>query len=285
MIDSHAHLISDDHDRYRPAPISGALRPHDLDDPMTAERLLREMDKGGVERAVLVQRGQVYGYDSSYICDSVDRYPDRFAAVVAIDGLAADAADQVRRWVDGRGAAGVRVMEPARGADPGWFANPAVWETVADLGVPLCIHVFAWARADVLPTAIAMADRYPTVKLVFDHFTNMAGDSGPPDHGVDELMVALAARPQVNMKFTTLPLGPLEARGVDTARVVDRVAALFAPDRLMWGSDIGQSKGSYAEMLAMGRRAVEGQGARARQQMLGGVAGRLYGGGPASGPA
>lgn len=276
MIDSHAHLISDDPERYKPAPLSGDLRPGDLDDPMTAERLLGEMDRAGVERAVLVQRGQVYGFDSSYICDAAERYPDRFVAVVSINGLADDVAAQVRHWVSERGARGLRVMEPSRDADPAWFANPELWRAAAEFDVPLCIHVFRWARSSVLPKVADLAAQFPAVDVVIDHFSNIDAEQGPPDHGVDALMSLLASRPNVIMKFTTIPLGALEAKGIDTAAVTDRVAQLFTPDRMMWGSDIGQSKGRFSDMTAMGRRAVAHHEVDARHQMLGQVAARLY---------
>ena len=122
MFDSHAHLISDDTGRYPPDPLSGEVRAGDLDDPMTAERLLREMDSQGVERAAVVQRSHVYGFDNSYVCDAAAAHADRLAAVCAIDGRSPDCGDQVRRWV-GRGAAGVRMMEPFKGADAAWFAG------------------------------------------------------------------------------------------------------------------------------------------------------------------
>ena len=67
IFDSHAHVISEDFDRYPASPLSGKLDRR-LDDPMTAERLIREMDAARVRHAVLVQRAHVYGYDNRYVC-------------------------------------------------------------------------------------------------------------------------------------------------------------------------------------------------------------------------
>ena len=56
LVDTHAHLVTGDTANYPPAPPSGELKPDDLADPMTVERLLGEMDANGVGRALLVQR-------------------------------------------------------------------------------------------------------------------------------------------------------------------------------------------------------------------------------------
>ena len=69
MIDSHAHVISDDFEKYPVDPIGGRLKPGVVDQPITAESLLRMMDAQRVERAVLVQRAHIYGYANEYVVD------------------------------------------------------------------------------------------------------------------------------------------------------------------------------------------------------------------------
>jgi len=43
------------------------------------------MDEHQVERACLVQRGHVYGYDNSYILDAAHLHPGRLHPVVILD--------------------------------------------------------------------------------------------------------------------------------------------------------------------------------------------------------
>ncbi len=78
MFDSHAHLISADSEQYPPAPPSGQLKPGELDDPLTVERLLSGNGQSGVEKAVLVQRGSVYGFNNDYVCDAAARLSGSF---------------------------------------------------------------------------------------------------------------------------------------------------------------------------------------------------------------
>lgn len=282
MIDSHAHLISGDEAKYPPAPPEGLVRPADFENPMTAERLLREMDGAGVEKAVLVQRGSVYGIDSSYVCDSAARFPRRLTAVCAIDATLPDCAERVCYWVTGRGAAGIRLMELVRGRGFDWLDSPAAreaWAAAADLGVPVCVHVFPWNRLEGLTRLLAILDAIPGLTVVVDHFTAMQSDAGPPDHGVDDLLARLARFEGTNVKFTTIPLGKLEKDGVDARPVVHRVMDLFGAERMMWGSDIAQSPGAYDEMVSLGRNAVAGLSATQQEAVLGGTAARIYGAG------
>jgi predicted TIM-barrel fold metal-dependent hydrolase len=280
MIDTHAHLVTGDTGAYPPSPPSGAINPGDLDDPMTVERLIGEMDATGVDKAVLVQRGSIYGFDSSYVCDSAARFPERLAAVCSIDATAAGCAESVRHWVGERGAAGVRMMELVKGSDIGWLDSPLAreaWQAAADLGAPVCVHFFPWNRTEGLTRLDAIVRAIPGLTVVIDHFAAIKSDAGPPDHGVDELLETVAKHEGVTIKFTTIPLGRLEEAGIDYRPVVARVKDLFGAERIMWGSDVTQSPGSYEHMAVLGRRAVEQMSAAEQEQILAGTAQRVYG--------
>jgi len=280
MIDTHAHLVTDDVKNYPPSPPSGSLNPVDLDNPMTVERLLEEMDGAGVDKAVLVQRGSIYGFDSSYVCDSAWRYPARLAAVCSIDATAADCAERVRYWTDGRGAVGIRLMELVKGADISWLDSPSArmaWRAALERNIPVCVHFFPWNRAEGLTRLCDILVEMPDLTVVIDHFAAIRSDAGPPDHGVDDLLARVADFAGVTIKFTTIPLGRLHDAGIDARPVVERIAALFGPERMMWGSDITQSPGSYAHMVALGRSAVAHLPADAQQAILVGTARRIYG--------
>ncbi len=280
MIDSHAHLLSDDPMRYPPSPPSGELKPGELDDPMTIGRLLGEMDKAGVDKAVLVQRGSVYGFDNSYVCDSAEAYPDRLAAVCAINGEADDAAERVRYWVKDRGAVGIRFMELVRGADIGWLDSDnsrKAWRTAHDLGVPVCVHFFPWNRRAGLTHLRSILGELPEVSVVIDHFSNMSVDDGAPDYGVDDLLAAVADFSGVNVKYTTIPLGRLAQAGTDATPIVRRVVDLFGADRVMWGSDISQSPGTYDYMADLARTSVALLDDAQKEQVLDGTTRAVYG--------
>ncbi|HUI59107.1 MAG TPA: amidohydrolase family protein [Steroidobacteraceae bacterium] len=280
IVDTHAHLIADDEVNYPTNLPPGAARPPELQQPMTAERLLVQMDRCGVERAVLVQRGSLYGFDNRYVCDSAERHPDRFVAVCAIDAAAADSPERVRFWVRDRGARGIRLMQLVKGPDMGWLHSPhalAAWREAHRLQTPVCVHLFPWNRRAGLEALSSIFTELPGIRVVIDHFSNMDVLAGPPDHGVDELLSGVARHSGAYVKFTTIPLGKLHASGVDAAPIVARVVSLFGAQRVMWGSDINQSPGEYGHMVALGRQAVRALSAEQQAWLMSGAAMTAYG--------
>jgi L-fuconolactonase len=278
IFDSHAHLVSDDFARYPPAPLSGKLdRP--LDDPMTAEKLLGLMDAQGVDRAVAVQRAHVYGYDNRYVCDAAQKYPDRLVAVCCIDAAATDAAERARFWLVERAAAGLRLTEPYKGSGIGWMASPAakaVWQVAEELGSSLCLHMYRWNRIETLEAIPALLEEFPRVNLVIDHASNLAAEGGDPDHGVDAALAALARFERVYQKFTAINFGKMQTQGLPLAPVVTRVVKEFGADRVMWGSDVAQSPGTYAELLAMAAASAAELSANDQRQVLHDTGASLY---------
>jgi L-fuconolactonase len=278
IFDSHAHLVSADFERYPPAPLSGTLdRP--LDDPMTAEKLLRLMDEQGVGRAVAVQRAHVYGYDNRYVCDAAEKYPDRLVAVCCIDAVAEDAEALARHWLVERAAAGLRLTEPYKGSGIGWFASPAaraVWRVAEEMGASLCLHMYRWNRTETLEALPALLTEFPRAIVIIDHASNVIAEQGAPDYGVDSALARLARFPGVYQKFTAINFGRLAALGLPLAPVVNRVVEEFSAERVMWGSDVAQSAGAYADLVAMAKTSTADLDAGQRQCVLSDTAAGVY---------
>jgi predicted TIM-barrel fold metal-dependent hydrolase len=280
IFDAHAHIVSDDAARYPPNPLSGTVRPGDLDDPNTAERLVRLLDENGVERALLVQRAHIYGYDNSYVVDAAARYPDRFRAMCAIDALDSRAPERIRHWVQERGAIGIRFSEPHRGADTSWFDSATAltaWETAAQLGISVRLHLYRWNRAVCLPAIAALLERFPQTTVVLDHISNFGAEEGPPDYGLDPPLRALVRFPNLLLLLSTINLGNLAARNLPADRVIEHLVTVFGARRVLWGSDIGQSKGIYAEMVALATAAAAALGDDDQRQLLYGTGKAVYG--------
>lgn len=286
IIDTHAHIVANNPQRYPPAPLGGTLDPGALDDPVTAERLLRLMDENRVDRAVLVQRAHIYGYDNSYVVDSAQRYPDRLSAVICVDAEDEQAPAQVRHWIGERGAVGLRLVAPGATsptvATPGlgmdWFAGTRAlraWQTAAEFGASVCIHFFRWNRIEGLSALQRIAARFPATKIVLDHVSNIAAEDGGPDFGVDDTLRMLCAYRNVYQKITTINFGRLVSQAKPLAPVAERIVQVCGADRVMWGSDITQSKGTYAQMIAWAQAALAN--IASREQVLASNAADVYG--------
>ncbi|MBL8552490.1 MAG: amidohydrolase [Hyphomonadaceae bacterium] len=276
IFDVHAHLISNDRERYPYAPLGGVVDESVLRDPITAERLLDEMDACGVERAVVVQRAHVYGIDNRYVLDAAAASPERFCALVLVNPLAEDVAAAVRNWVGVRGAIGVRLTAPSQECGLDWLASPAAlaaWDAARDAGASMRVHFYAWNREAGLSETLKLARRYAETPIVLDHLSNLPPDS----EDVDDLLKAVGDCANVSIMFSSINAQRAQAAGVALSHIVGRVVGVFGPERVMWGSDVGQSKAPYRDMVAAALAATAPLPAAAQRDVLWGAASRIYG--------
>jgi predicted TIM-barrel fold metal-dependent hydrolase len=280
LFDTHAHLISDDWETYQARPMSPGLpTPPRPDYTVTVEALIAMMDAEAVSEACLVQRGHVYGYDNSYIVDSAARYPDRLHPVVILDAQD-PATPALYREMAARGQVGGFRMAVARPwmLDTGWLCSPTamqIWEACAEFRTPLAMILFMNQLSYLLPLVKILARQFPDLPILLDHGAMpygmtqyevaLAEERGepvvmppPPDFGIDRTIALFEDTPNVHFKITEINMERLTKAGVRPAHIVRRMVDSFGPDRLMWGSDVGQSMlWSYAEKAAMARAAAD----------------------------
>lgn len=280
LFDTHAHLISDDWDKYQAKALTPTLPTPDRPNySVTAESLVDMMDANNVERACLVQRGHVYGFDNSYIIDSAARFPDRLHPVVILDTQDPDTPAAYRNMVRNERVRGFR-MANARPwlLDTAWMSSPSamdVWKACADLGTPMTIIFYQKQLSYNLPLLKIIANQFPDLPIIIDHCgmpygmtqveVGYAEEDGeeinlppPPDFGINETIKIFEDVPNVYFKFTEINIERLAAEKIRPAHIVRRLVDGFGPDRLMWGSDIGQSMlWSYEEKVEMARSAAD----------------------------
>jgi L-fuconolactonase len=280
LFDTHAHLIAEDWDRYPVQPLAPNLPLPDRPSfSVTGEALLEMMDAQAVRTACLVQRGHVYGYDNSYIIDAARQAPGRLHPVVILDAQDPATPTRYRDMVGHDHVRGFR-MAQARPhlLDTGWLCSPTaleVWRACADLGTPMTLIVFMNHLPYQLPLIKILAEMFPSLPILLDHGAMPFGMTqyevalaqeegravvmpGPPHFGIDRTIAIFENVPNVYFKITEINMERLLAENVRPAHIVRRMVDSFGPDRLMWGSDIGQSmKWSYAEKTQMARRAAD----------------------------
>ena len=270
LFDAHAHLVADDQQAYPRNPMQRAANapprlpgvigkpgghhgPQPINEVPDVSRMLGWMAHEGVDGAVAVQKRMIYRYDNSYILDSSDRHPDIFSAVVILDAEDAGTAPLVRRYITEHGLAGVRLFG-GRGADGGmpWLNSPMAlktWEVAQAHGLVMDLEVLAiGGGGPSIPTLIELARRYPNVRLVLDHLLEPEMDEG--EHfGLDERYETLSPIPNISFKWTSINLDICREMGIPAPRVLRRAVDLYGADRIMWGSDIGTSSGTYQDMV------------------------------------
>lgn len=278
LLDAHALIRADDAARYPFAPLGPPLELHEREQGTTAAQLLEALDAQGVERAILVQRGRLYGYDNRYVCDSAAAHPRRLQFVCQVDPSDPDCARRTQEWIR-RGAAGVRFMEPVKGATLAWLDGAGarnVWRVACEAGVPIGAHFFPWNRAAGLELLARLLSELLPRALVLDGLAGSAVDAGPPDFGIDAPLRTVMAFPCTYLKLTTMTLMRLAAAKLAASALLRRLAELFGTDRLLWGSDVLAPGQRYESAVALCLEASAGLAPRDRERLLHGTAAALY---------
>jgi predicted TIM-barrel fold metal-dependent hydrolase len=283
LFDAHAHFVSDDFARYPltddvpgrfPPPGRVGLRERVAAVPLTAENILGWWDASGVAGGVGVQYRTAYGTDNSYLLDCARRWPDRIRPVVVVDG-ADPATPGTLANLATRGVAGLRLTGVAEAGYP-WLESDAVldtWAAADALGLAVVLmYVPPGTSAAALRHIAATAARFPNTRVVLDHIGWLA-PLGAPDYGVTAGHRAVAELPNVHLKLTTLNL---EHAAAPTDELVAHLVRVFGADRLMWGSDVGNSPGSYPELVDLARTATRRLDPAERAAVLGGTARRVF---------
>jgi L-fuconolactonase len=241
------------------------------------ESLLFQMERCGVEQAVLIQiKGQ---FDNDYQFECLRRYPSRFASVVIVDTHRSDASEHLARLAD-QGASGVRFQADTRspGEDP-----LAIWRTAARLGLPVsCGGTAPLFASDQFAELLAAITQIP---IVLEHLGSV---NQPTEAQVEqfERILALSRFPNAYLKLPGL--GEFCRRAMPVTEpfpfeqpippLLERVYQAFGSSRLMWGSDyppVSAREGYHAAL----RWPLEQLGSKSqqdREQIFGGTARAVF---------
>lgn len=285
VIDTHVHVWANDPARFPFAhPTQRNFQPPAL--AGTAEMLLEEMERHGIDFAVLVQV-IYYGWDNRYLAEVLSRHPHHFRAQGLIDPTAPDVAARLEFWMREHRFSGMRLSPIYYKGREEWMTSAAhheLWRKAAKLGAIFNFFIAApqLARLDTMLAA------HPDVKVVIDHLARV--DLAGPDADAEVAQLAALARHRnVWVKISELNLlsPSKKAPYADTWPCLRRVYEAFGPDRLIWGTGFpGATRAQagrppLADELALIRGQIPVFSASDRAKLLGENAARLWGfGGP-----
>lgn len=271
LFDTHAHIISADPVAYPPSKDGqgSTLRP------FTAEQLREGLDEANVHKACIVQRFHYYREDNSYVLDACAADPDRFVPVIMLDGQNRDSPDHLTRLSQEQPIGGIRFGNPSLANwDTQWLNSPgvmAIWERSASLNIPVTVIMFEPHSSYNLPAIKIIADRFPDLAVIIDHLGTQIGATPEgwkqredptrdpyitaPDFGITSALRQLINCQNVSFKFSGINLSCMEADGVDSAAFLRMFVDEFGAERVVFGSDIGQTKGPYSDIVAKLRQA------------------------------
>ena len=275
IIDVHNHVIASDTARYPFAPLGGKQSEWSATRPVTAEGLIAEMDKAGVAKSAVVHASTAYGFDNSYLADSVAKYPDRFTGVFSIDMFAADAREQLGRWMRA-GLTGMRLFTTGSTA-PGqadWLADPRtfpVWERAEEVNLPVCLQM----RAEGVPDLLKLLARFRRVPIILDHLARPVISDGPPYKSAQWLF-DLAAYPNLFLKLTTRTVEQASEGKSTPGEFFPRLVAAFGAGRIAWGSNFPAHAGPLSRLAGEAKHALACLSQPEQASIFAGTARRLY---------
>ncbi|SNZ15173.1 Predicted metal-dependent hydrolase, TIM-barrel fold [Natronoarchaeum philippinense] len=259
MLDSHTHAwgpASAAHP-WTNGPLLDLVDDFDVHTVYTADRLLADMDRNGVDEAVVVGYPICDWTDNWYTLDAAAGH-DRLYGIVMIDPFADDAAEQLRRCMATDGVLGVR-LGAACPYDRMWetfdpsvtWLRDAIEETEFwDAAVETDAAVQILCDHGQLDQALELVEAYPELTYLFDHFAH-AGPETPTDETFGQFAdlaeydsVAVKVSEIVHMSDSAFPYA-------DMYEHVRWLLETFGRERVIWGSDYPNvsDAASYAEAI------------------------------------
>ncbi|HEX6997706.1 MAG TPA: amidohydrolase family protein [Gammaproteobacteria bacterium] len=250
LFDCHAHFYTNDADRYPFDAHTARYGPERMiakamANPMTPDVVFEFWEAAGVERGLGVQYSSTYYTDNRYLLDISARHPDRIIPIVILDATDRATPGTLERMARENGIAGVRFMGGAnqQGVFP-YLSDAAegAWELANELGLSITLMPLGRHGGAALRRVKQLAERYANVAVVLDHIGFPRYSTSPETFGFTPDHLALAGTDNIYYKYTTFLIEMLLGDDTPLRDFLAFAAETFGADRMIWGSDIGNSE-------------------------------------------
>jgi predicted TIM-barrel fold metal-dependent hydrolase len=275
IIDVHCHVVSPDRVTYPLAPIGGKQSDWSSERPTTPEQLLAAMDEAGVTKAAVVQASTAYGHNSSYLADSIKRFPQRFTGVFSVDPLDPDALKQMDHWAS-LGMTGMRVFTTGS-TMPGqqtWLDDERaypVWEKAGTMKLPVAMQM----TAEGIPLLLTLIKRFPQTNFLLDHLARPVINDGPP-YAKAQSLWDLAQYPNVYLKLTSRTVEHCQQGHSTPEAFMTKLMQTFGSKRILWGSNYPAHNDTLANIVKETLHVIASLSPEDKANVLSGTAKALY---------
>ena len=216
-------------------------------EPFSPDDLMVEMDRAGVQRAVLVPPSWE-GHRNALCLGAAQRHPDRFAVMGRLPLDAPDSRDRFAEWKFIPGMLGARLnfrraaIRQLREGNVDWIFRQA--EAVS---LPLMLFV----NEDFAAVGL-LAERHPGLRLVLDHMGAHVEQRGAAAFEHLGELLRLARFGNVAVKASALPCAAEDGypyRSVEP--FLKATLDAFGPHRVFWGSDLTRLPCDYRDAVTM----------------------------------
>ena len=210
----------------------------------TADDLLKEMDAGGVNAALIHPPASWDPSSNELAVEAARQHPDRLAILGNFPLDKPESRKLIDTWKQRPGMLGLRfaLLQPHQQT---WLTDGTMewlWPAAERAGLPVAL-----IGGNFVQAMGAIAERHPGLKLIVDHF-------GRPDAAWSNLsdVVALARYPNIALKATGAPsysTDPYPYRNIHAN--IRRLYDAYGPARMFWGTDITRMRCSWRQCLTM----------------------------------
>jgi L-fuconolactonase len=284
LFDAHIHFFTSDTGRY-PVDLRNAREPEEimrarlLRAPVIPAEMLATWDQLGIGAGLGVQYSGAYKADNSYLLDVARANPRRIGTEIILNSANPESPALLRRLAAAQRVSAVRLtgFVDADGDLP-WLKSPGaieIWAAARELKLPIGITYLKMVPTGAaLTTVRALSDRFPDCTIILEHlgWTGSTGseDGLLPDH------LALRDHANIRFKWTTLNIDALSAAGIAPQAFLRASVDAFGAERLMWGSDYGNTTRPYAGIVADAHDAARRLNAAEANAVMGGSARALF---------
>ena len=245
LVDAQVHIWAASTPE-RPWP--GRHKPH-RPEPFSKNELLAEMNKAGVDRAVIVPPSWE-GDRNDLALEAARQHPDRFAIMGVLELQSPAARGLMATWRKQPGMLGIRlaVRQPPYSALLNEGQLEWLWTEAEQADIPVMIVV----APTQLPLIGKISERHPGLKLTIDHLCLHAGEKDEKAFADLDQLLKLAPRPNIAVKATSLP--GYTADSYPFRRLhpyLRRVYDAFGPKRIFWGTDVTRLPCTYRQAITM----------------------------------
>ncbi len=272
LIDAHVHVWTPDTTSY---PLARGFTKDRMRPPsFTPEELFAHCRPEGVERIALIQMS-FYGFDNSYMLDSMRRFPGAFSGVAVLD-WAAPRPDEEMAKLAKQGVRGFRIRSGETPAAD-WCETPGLdrmFRYAADNRLAICPLL----GPPSLPSLSRMCARHLKTPVLIDHLARIGADGEKREAHVHALC-GLAHFPEVRVKVSAFyALGKKRPPHDDLEPLIRRVHTAFGARRLMWASDcpFAVQNERYRDSLSLVRDGCSWLKPDEREALLHGTAEQLF---------
>ena len=242
IIDAQVHVWPPDRPDRRLGDGVGDRKPYGY------EQLIADMDRAGVDRAILVPPS--FDADrNDYALEGARRYPDRFAVMGRIAVYKPESRTLLAGWKNQPGMLGIRIAFH-QGRSKLWLEDGTadwLWDAAERYNVP--IMAFA---PDAVPKLGEVAERHPGLRLIVDHMGLSSALRGKSLEPAVADLLKLARFGNLAVKVSALPCYVDEPYPFPTLHpLIHRVVDAFGPQRSFWGTDLSHLTCPYKQCLTL----------------------------------